>query len=80
MTIDEAFSGLAARMIKGLMVHNQMISYYDFLSLDGYGKCHEYHYFKEAKNHIKLIKHYFKYHNKLIKEQKVEDPNIIPKS
>ena len=44
MTIDEIFAELGAHMIKGLMIHNQMMVYYDFLYLPGYSKCHEYHY------------------------------------
>lgn len=80
MTVDEIFSGLAAHMIKGLMIHSQMMSYYDFLGLEGYGECHKYHYWEEGQRHIDLIEHYFKYHHKLIKSEKVEDPNLIPKS
>ena len=80
MTVDEIFSELAAHMIKGIMIHDQMSSYYDFLSLCGYQKCHEYHYWCENASYLKLKHHYFKYHNKLIKEKEIENPNLILKS
>ena len=44
MTLEEIFSELAAHAIEGMMIHDQMITYYCFLSLKGYAKCHEYHY------------------------------------
>jgi len=80
MTLEEVFAELNAHMVKGLMVHNQMVCYYEFLNLPGYAKCHEYHYLHENKNFLKLIHHYSKIHNKLIKENRVDDPELIPKS
>jgi len=80
MTLEEIFTELNAHMIKGLMVHNQMVCYYEFLNLPGYAKCHEYHYWCENKNFLMLIHHYAKVHSKLIKEKKVDDPELIPKS
>ena len=80
MTIEEIFSELAAHAIEGMMVHDQMMSYYCFLNLKTYAKCHEDHYWTESNDYFKIKKHYFKYHNKLIQEQKIDNPNIIPKS
>ena len=62
------------------MIHDQMSSYYDFLNLCGYQKCHEYHYWCESASYLKLKHHYFKYHSKLIKEKQIDNPNAIPKS
>lgn len=80
MTIEDIFAELAAHMIKGLMVHDQMRDYYDFLNLKGYAKCHEYHYWEESKNYLCLKHYYFKHHNRLIKEMPIENPKIIPSS
>ena len=79
-TVEEIFSNLSAHMIKGLMVHDQMASYYYFLNLDGYAKCHEWHYLEESKNYLCLKKYYFKEHEKIIKEQPIENPKILPSS
>lgn len=78
MTVEEIFSTLAAHMIKGLMVHDQMANAYGFLNLCGYKKCHEYHYFAESKNYRHLYNYYLTHYHKLLPEQKIEDPQIIP--
>ena len=49
MTVEEIFSKVSAHMIKGMMIHDQLASYYDFLNLHGFKRCHDYHYNKEAK-------------------------------
>ena len=79
-TVEEIYSNISAHMVKGLMIHDQMASYYYFLNLEGYGKCHEYHYWEESKNYLCLKKYYFKHHEKLIKEKSIENPQIIPSS
>ena len=80
MTPSEIFSDLGAHFVKGMMVHDQMANYYDFLSLRGYKRCHEYHFKHESGNYRKLNRYYLNHYNKLIKEARIEDPNIIPES
>lgn len=78
MTVDEIFSNINAHMIEGLMVHSQMSDYYNFLGLEGYHKCHEYHFFKESHSFKKLNDYYFKHFNKIIMEMPTNNPNVIP--
>lgn len=79
MTVEQIFSGLAAHMIKGLMIHEQMIEYYNFLALPGYAKCHKYHYLTETKGYMKLCNFYITRYCKLIPEPtSIENPNLIP--
>lgn len=80
MTVEEIFSKLAAHMVKGLMIHDQMGNAYGFLNLCGYQKCHEYHYFMESKNYKCLQNYYLEHYNKIIPEEKVENPDIIPEN
>lgn len=80
MTIEEIYSELNEHMIKGLMIHEQMANYYDFLGLCGYKRCHEYHYYEENHNFRKLNRYYINHHNKLIPETRIDNPNIIPES
>ena len=77
---DEIFAEISAPMIKGLMIHDQMASYYAFLNLKGYSKCHEYHFWEENKNYLCLKHYYLKRHGKLIREKPIENPQIIPSS
>ena len=80
MTVEEIFSNLSAHMIKGLMIHDQMANYYDFLGLHGFKRCHEYHYHKESTAYRELCGYYINHYSKLVPEKRIEDPNIIPDS
>ena len=78
MTIEEIFTELTNHMIQGVMVHERMADYYDFLSLKGYRYCHEYHSLKESIEYRKLYHYYMETYNKLIPETHFETPNVIP--
>ncbi len=78
MTIEDIYGQIASHMIKGLMVHDQLANYYDFLGLKGYSQCHQYHYLQQSCCYRKLCKYYTCYYNKLIPEVPVENPKEIP--
>lgn len=80
MTVEEIFSNLSSHMVKGLMVHDQIAHAFGFLNLQGYQKCHEYHYFEESKNYQKLNNLYLRYYHKLIMENNTDRPQIIPQN
>lgn len=80
MEVNEIFSALSAHMIKGMMIHDQLANYYDFLSLRGYKRCHEYHFKKESCGYRKLNRYYLNHYHRLIGEERVDDPKIIPES
>lgn len=77
MTIEEIFTKLAEHMLQGIMIHEQVANCYGFLSLKGYEKCHEYHYYSELCNYRCLYKYSLKYCGKLIKIGELKDPGII---
>lgn len=80
MTVDEIFKNLSAHMIKGVMIHEQMADYYDFLNLHGYKRCHEYHMYNELKSMRRMHRYYLNHYNKLIEESIIDSPDIIPTS
>lgn len=80
MEVKEIYSKIASHMIKGMMIHAQMADYYDFLGLQGYKRCHEYHYFKESCAYRGVSRYFINHHNMLIPEERIEDPNLIPES
>ena len=80
MTVSEIFAELSAHMVKGLMFHEQMSDYYDFLNLKGYKRCHEYHFFCENIAFRKLTRYYINHYNKLIDMVDFDDPGVIPMS
>lgn len=79
MDIEEVYEKLSSHMITGMMIHEQFANFYNFLNLEGYQRCHEYHYIEETWMHRKLNRYYLDHHNKLIRESKIDNPDIIPK-
>ena len=80
MELEKIYSDIATHMVKGLMLHESLANYYDFLGLNGYKRCHEYHFFKESMSYRGLCRYYINHHNKLIEEQQFDNPEIIPQS
>lgn len=80
MTVAEVFTEISKHMIKGMMTHEQLANYYDFLGLCGYKRCHEYHYLSESCKYRDLCNYYITTHNMLIPESEVENPKVIPRS
>lgn len=78
MSIEDIFKEILARMLKGLMTHEQLANYYDFLGLQGYKKCHECHFYEESKCYRKFYHYFIKRYNKLLPELNFENPNVIP--
>lgn len=80
MTVEQIFQKIIDHMVKGLMVHEQLANYYDFLGLSGYKKCHEYHYYKESCEYRELYHFYISTYNRLLPEMQFDNPNVIPSS
>ena len=80
MTVEEIFAKISQHMVQGLMIHSEMSDYYNFLGLEGYSKCHLYHYYKESDSYKDLNDYFIKNYNKLIPESKNENPPIIPQT
>ena len=78
MTVIEIFSELSDHMLEGLMTHEQLANYYDFLGLSGYKKCHEYHFYDEMLDYRKVQNYFINHYIKLIPESIRDFSNIIP--
>lgn len=81
MPIEEICKLIAQKLLQGCMNHQQFANYYDFLGLEGYKLCHEYHFFEEMFNYRDFITYYIKHQNKLIPEfttQSLNSFSIIP--
>lgn len=78
MTTEQIFSKVSAHLVKGMMIHDGLADYYDFLSLRGYKRCHEYHFKKESCMYRKLHRWYINRYNRLIEEVQIDNPNVIP--
>ena len=67
-------------MVKGMMVHKQLSDYYNFLGLKGYSTCHEYHFLQETKGYKNFCNYVINHYYKLIKDDRIEDPRVVPQS
>ena len=80
MTLEDVFARLSSHLIEGLMFHDQLSDYFGFLSLRGYETCHKYHYLSESLSYKNTNSYYLRYYNKLIREEKPNNPSVIPQS
>lgn len=78
MTPEETFSTILAQKAKGVMIHDQLASIFNFLNLHGYKKCHEYHYLSESYDYRSLYDFYLDNYHCLIPNQVINSPQIIP--
>lgn len=67
MNIEEIFTKLLEHMMLGVKFHEQAMLYFEFLTLPGYKKCQEYHYYEELINYRKLYDYYLDVYKKLLK-------------
>lgn len=79
-SIEEIFKEISAHQVKGVMIHEQLADYYNFLNLNGYKRCHEYHSKCEMKYMRKIHRYFIDHYNRLIEEEPIENPNVIPAS
>lgn len=74
----ELYSHVNSRMITALMFHDQMADLYDFLNLHGFKRLHEYQHLSESIERRKLKRYVLNHHNKLLMDENIENPKIIP--
>lgn len=80
MTAEEVFSQVASHIIEGVMVHDDLAQYYDFLAVPSYRDKHECHAKEEFKNYHKVCRHYMATHNQLLPNIRASQRDIIPES
>ena len=78
METSEIFANISTHQVAGMMFHEQLSNYFDFLGLRGYQKCQEYHYLCETIEHRKTNKYYINNTNYLIHMNDVENPEALP--
>ncbi|MEG0282945.1 MAG: hypothetical protein RR662_07200 [Clostridia bacterium] len=62
----EIFKKINNQQISGIMFHNQMIKYYDFLGFRCFKRMHEYYYFKENASNDTINRYVINHLNKII--------------
>lgn len=80
MLVEEIFAKIKNHMLEGMVFHDQMARYYDFLNLGGYKRCHEYHYFEETLGYRKLCRYFMNHYHMFIPYDDMDNPQVIPDS
>lgn len=78
MVVEEIFAKIKNHMLEGMVFHDQMARYYDFLNLKGYKRCHEYHYFDETLGYRKLCRYFMNRYQMFIPYDDMDNPQVIP--
>jgi hypothetical protein len=77
-TLEEIYSEISARQVAALMFHGQMADYFDFISLHGYKRLHEYQYYVESIERRKISMYFINHHGKLIPDDFHGEIQAIP--
>ena len=80
MDTQDVFARVKARMLEGMVFHDEMARYYDFLGFYDMGETHRCRYHEETEGYIKLCDYYLHHHNRLIPQTPMERPDVIPDS
>ena len=78
--MEQIFAKLRARMLEGMVFHDEMCKYWSFLNLPEYAENHERHYAEESKGYRELSRYYMEHHNKFIPILPMNRPDVIPQS
>lgn len=78
--MEEVFARLKARMLEGMVFHDEMSRYYDFLGMCDMRDKHRCHYKEETEGYIKLCEYYMHHFGKLIPHTPMNRPDVIPES
>lgn len=80
MEVSEIFARLKAHALEGMVFHDCMVRYFDFLALDEHKERHLKQYEEETKCYQMLCDYYMNHYNEFIPEQPMERPDVIPES
>lgn len=79
-SVEEIFQQISEHSIKGVMFHDYLVDYFNFLNLNGYKRMSEYHAKHEMKGFRKVHRYYIDHYNKLVPDIKFENTEVIPAS
>ena len=80
MDISEIFARLKSHALEGMVFHDEMVRYFDFLNMDAHKERHLRQYEEETEGYRKLCDYYMSRYNRLIPEQPMERQDVIPES
>ena len=80
MTLEEIVTKIETHMYEGVLMHNTIAEIYDFLSLYGYARFHNYQSYEEMCGLMHFSHYYSTHYHKLIKCNEITSKSLIPDS
>lgn len=80
MTASNVFSKISAHLVEGMMIHDRMADYYDFVGMMGFKRIHEYRFLKDAVEMRGIHRYFINHFNMLLPESDVSVTWQIPPS
>lgn len=78
MDIQTIFNRLMNHLLEGMMVHEQLANYFNFLVLEGFKCCHDYHFLSETLSFRRIQRYYIEHYNKLLSAPQPNTIEVIP--
>ena len=78
MQVIDAFAKVSDHMIEGMMMHEQMADYYNFLGLEGFKRLHEYHFLCETISMRRIHRYFIDHCNQLLPVANTKHIDVIP--
>lgn len=78
MPVIDVFAKVSDHLIDGMMMHEQMADYYNFLGLDGFKRLHEYHFFCETISMRRIHRYFVDHCNQLLPMANTKHIDVIP--
>lgn len=78
MPIIDVFAKVSDHLIDGMMMHEQMADYYDFLGLEGFARLHEYHFLCETISMRRIHRYFIDHCNQLLPVVNTKHLDVIP--
>lgn len=78
MPVIDVFAKVSDHLIDGMMMHEQMADYYNFLGLDGFKRLHEYHFLCETISMRRIHRYFIDHCNQLLPAANTERHDVIP--
>lgn len=78
MPAIDVFAKVSDHLIDGMMMHEQMADYYNFLGLDGFKRLHEYHFLCETISMRRIHRYSIDHCNRLLPVANTKHIDVIP--
>lgn len=78
MPVIDVFAKVSDHLIDGMMMHEQMADYYNFLGLDGFKRLHEYHFICETISMRRIHRYFIDHCNQLLPVANTKHIDVIP--